>query len=60
MKTKNSGKKLTLNKKTVADLDILEIKDIYGGMKWTGFVRDDSGCPCPSFTCPSDCSVLCC
>jgi hypothetical protein len=31
MKTMNLKKKLTLNKKTIADFEIPETKDIYGG-----------------------------
>ncbi|MCP5045939.1 MAG: hypothetical protein GY940_02135 [bacterium] len=31
MKAKNFSKKLVLNKKTVADLSMKEIKDVYGG-----------------------------
>ena len=63
MKSKNFKKKLTLNKKTIADLNILEMKDIYGGMDKPGIsnILRDTGCGCPSFTCvPSGCSGACC
>jgi hypothetical protein len=35
MKPKKFSKKLLLNKKTVADLGKKEMKEVYGGIKWT-------------------------
>jgi natural product precursor len=49
MKTKSFEKKLTLNKKTIADLSNGEMKDVYGGI------------PKPfTLTCSSCNPLLCC
>jgi len=57
MKTKKFSKKLTLNKKTVADLNSKEMKDAHGGFadpntRWIG---PNSGCGCGSGTAPGFC-----
>lgn len=40
-------KKLLLNKKTIADLEIKELKAVYGG------ATKPSYCPCTTRTCPT-------
>ena len=61
MKTKKLQKKLTLHKKTIADLNILEMKDIYGGVGYTLKIVVETGCGCHTFTCvPTDCYAIIC
>jgi hypothetical protein len=54
MKSKAFGKKLTLNKKTVADLNIDKMMNVQGGRayipQWTETCEITGGC------CPTECS----
>jgi len=63
MKTKKVGKKMTLNKKTVANLEITNMKDVKGeGIIFT-ITRTSGGIPecyCDSVhfcTCPKACPI---
>ena len=60
MKPKYVSKKLTLNKKTITNLNGSEMKDVYGGCYPT---HVNSGCPIHTQTCftcgPSICQSEC-
>jgi hypothetical protein len=60
MKTKKAGKKMTLNKKTVANLETTNMNEVKGGFVWsvTRTSGGIPGCYCDSkyfCTCPKAC-----
>jgi hypothetical protein len=58
MKTKKVGKKMTLNKKTVADLNTINMSEVKGGISATRTSCDYLECICDSkrfCTCPGPC-----
>lgn len=58
MKTKNISKKMTLNKKTVANLETTNMNEIKGGISVTRTSGGIPGCYCDSVyfcTCPKAC-----
>ncbi len=61
MKPKKLNKKLSLNKKTVADLNVSEMGHLKGGcldtdIRKSGCVTDNT---CMIETCPTDCGASC-
>ncbi|MCX6582941.1 MAG: class I lanthipeptide [Candidatus Aminicenantes bacterium] len=60
MKSKVIGKKLALNKKTIADLKTGKMKDVYGGGDVTVPATPPIGC---TQTCLTNCTIgqrICC
>jgi hypothetical protein len=59
MKTKKFRNKLTLNKKTIAHLDMDKMKNAYGGVKETITCPiTNTDCTCVN-TCPNTCGDTC-
>jgi natural product precursor len=52
MKQKKIGKKLSLNKKTIADLNLKEMKDVYGGFNNSMRI---TACTCKTCSAPGAC-----
>jgi hypothetical protein len=58
MKSKVSVKKLSLNKKTVADLNSGKMREVYGGEAKTRPVTPPIGCTETCSPCPTECTRL--
>jgi hypothetical protein len=56
MKAKTFGKKLTLNKKTVADLNMGQMKNAHGGLDCT---IHRTNCLACTYTCANTCAYTC-
>ena len=56
MKSKTLKRKLSLNKKTVADLNMGKMKNAYGGIKYT---IPETNCILCTGTCPFTCEGTC-
>lgn len=62
MKTKKFQKKLTLNKKTIADLSNRQLKKVYGGaykptLSRLPYICGDTECTCPTVLPGSNCGT---
>ncbi len=56
MKSKIFGKKLNLNKKTIADLKTDKMREVYGRGVVTQPVTPPIGCTYSCVVCPTDCT----
>jgi len=58
MKTKNLKKKLTLNKKTIADFKMTDTRGIHGGFKDPRIPGSELQDPCVSDGCTPGCGTV--